>query len=58
MIKEDKAMKIVLEKERELPVLYDGYEIAVVGGGIAGVSAALAAARAGKKFFLLSGCLC
>ncbi|HJA93632.1 MAG TPA: FAD-dependent oxidoreductase [Candidatus Eisenbergiella merdipullorum] len=42
-----------LEKERELPVLYDGYDIAVVGGGIAGVSAALAAARAGKRVLLL-----
>lgn len=46
-------MKMVIEERRELPVLYDGYEIVVVGGGIAGVAAALAAAREGKKVLLL-----
>ena len=46
-------MKTVIEERRELPVLYDGYEIVVVGGGIAGVAAALAAAREGKKVLLL-----
>ena len=46
-------MKKIVEKERELPVLYDGYDIAVVGGGIAGVAAALAAGRAGKKVLLI-----
>ncbi len=46
-------MKKFLERERELPVFYDGYDIAVAGGGIAGVAAALAAARAGKRVLLL-----
>lgn len=46
-------MKMILEKERKLPVLYDGYEIVVVGGGIAGIAAALAAARAGRKTLLI-----
>lgn len=46
-------MKKILEEARELPVLYDGYDIAVVGGGIAGVAAALAAGRAGKKVLLI-----
>lgn len=46
-------MKTILEKEKALPVRYDGYEIVVAGGGIAGVSAALAAARAGKRTLLI-----
>ena len=46
-------MKKFWEKEKELPVFYDGYEVVVVGGGIAGVAAALAASRAGKRVLLL-----
>ena len=42
-------MKKIVEKERELPVIYDGYEIAVVGGGIAGVAAALALSSPGEE---------
>ena len=40
------------EKARRLPICTK-YDIAVVGGGIAGVSAALSAARRGKKVLLL-----
>lgn len=46
-------MKKIIEEARELPVIYEGYDIAVVGGGIAGVAAAMAAGRAGKKVLLL-----
>ena len=43
----------LLEPERLLPVRYEGYDVIVAGGGIAGISAALAAARAGSRVLLL-----
>ena len=46
-------MKMIVEKEKKLPVLYDGYDIVVAGGGIAGIAAALAAAREGKRTLLI-----
>ena len=42
-----------VEQARQLPVRYGEYDIAVAGGGIAGVAAALAAARAGRKVLLI-----
>lgn len=44
--------KYILEHERYIDVC-GTYDIAVAGGGVAGVSAALAAARQGKKVILL-----
>lgn len=41
------------EHERFLPELYNGYDVVVAGGGIAGISAALASAREGKKTLLI-----
>lgn len=46
-------MKRIKEEARELPVIYEGYDIVVVGGGIAGVAAAIAAGRRGKKVLLI-----
>lgn len=43
----------VTEPQRCLPVRYTGYDVVVAGGGIAGISAALAAVRAGKRVLLL-----
>lgn len=40
-----------VEKERQIPV-YGSYDTVVVGGGFAGVSAALAASRGGNKVLL------
>lgn len=44
--------KTVLEPSRQIPVAGE-YEVVIVGGGIAGVSAALAAARRGNRVVLL-----
>lgn len=44
-------MKPFIEKERELPVI-GKYDTVVVGGGFAGIAAALAAARGGNKVLL------
>ena len=46
------AVKTVTEQSREIPVAGQA-DVVVVGGGLAGVSAALAAARAGAKVILL-----
>lgn len=45
-------MNTVIEQPRELPVLHR-CEVLVAGGGIAGMAAALAAARGGKRVLLL-----
>ena len=45
--------KFISEPQRELPVRHEGYDLIVAGGGIAGISAALAAARAGRRVLLL-----
>lgn len=44
--------RYITEQQRQIPV-YTSCDVAVVGGGIAGVAAALAAARHGKKVLLL-----
>ena len=41
------------EPARELSARYGAYDIVVAGGGIAGISAALAASRAGKRVLLV-----
>ena len=43
----------VTEPARALPVRYEGYDVVVAGGGIAGIAAALAASRAGRRVLLL-----
>ena len=49
-------MKTITEPSREIPVRGEA-DVIVVGGGLAGVSAALAAARCGKKVILMSEAL-
>src|SRR3984957_21237151 len=41
-------IKTITEPAREIP-LYGEYEVAVLGGGPAGIAAAVAAARAGRR---------
>jgi hypothetical protein len=45
-------MKTITEPARNIP-LYGEYEVAVLGGGPAGIAAAVAAARAGKRTLLI-----
>jgi len=45
-------MRYIEEPKREIPVLGE-YDVIVAGGGFAGISAALAAARNGAKALLL-----
>jgi len=45
-------MREIIERERKLPVT-DSCDVLVAGGGIAGIAAAMAAARGGKKVMLL-----
>lgn len=44
-------MKTITEKAKQIPVM-GAYDVFVAGGGIAGIAAALAAARAGAKVIL------
>ena len=44
-------MSVFMEPAKELPV-YGSYDTVVVGGGFAGIAAALAAARGGNKVLL------
>jgi hypothetical protein len=44
--------KTITEPSRQIP-LYGEYEVAVLGGGPAGIAAAVAAARAGKRTLLI-----
>ena len=46
------SRKTIEEPARQIPV-YGDYEIAVLGGGPAGIAAAVAAARAGRKTLLI-----
>jgi hypothetical protein len=48
----DLTSKTVSEPARQIP-LYGEYEIAVLGGGPAGIAAAVAAARAGRRTLLI-----
>jgi hypothetical protein len=45
-------MKTISEPARDIP-LYGEYEVAVLGGGPAGIAAAVAAARAGRRTLLI-----
>jgi hypothetical protein len=46
------STKTIIEPSRSLPV-YGEYEVAVLGGGPAGIAAAVAAARAGRRTLLI-----
>ena len=43
---------VIIEKERKLPII-DSFDVVVVGGGIAGVASALAAARNGARVCII-----
>jgi len=45
-------LKTIEEPARQIP-LYGEYEVAVLGGGPAGIAAAVAAARAGRRTLLI-----
>src|ERR1700758_3442625 len=45
-------MKTIQEPAREIPI-YGEYEVAVLGGGPAGIAAAVAASRAGRRTLLV-----
>src|SRR6201998_578176 len=45
-------MKTIEEPARQVPI-YGEYEVAVLGGGPAGIAAAVAAARAGRRTLLI-----
>src|SRR5579862_466653 len=45
-------MKTIQESARDIPI-YGEYEVAVLGGGPAGIAAAVAAARAGRRTLLI-----
>jgi ribulose 1,5-bisphosphate synthetase/thiazole synthase len=46
------STKTISEPARDIP-LYGEYEVAVLGGGPAGITAAVAAARAGRRTLLI-----
>jgi hypothetical protein len=48
----ENKMKTISEPARDIP-LYGEYEVAVLGGGPAGIAAAVAAARAGRRTLLV-----
>jgi hypothetical protein len=48
----DVALKTIEEPARQIPI-YGEYEVAVLGGGPAGIAAAVAAARAGRRTLLI-----
>ncbi|MGI5850151.1 MAG: FAD-dependent oxidoreductase [Christensenellales bacterium] len=46
-------MKTIIEAAREVPLLCEEMDVVVVGGGAAGIGAALSAARSGAKIILI-----